>query len=633
MHGEGFFLQAFLYLAAAVAAVPIAKRLGLGSVLGYLLAGVIIGPYVFGFIGAEGQDVMHFAEFGVVMMLFVVGLELEPSLLWRLRGPIVGLGGAQVLVTTIVVAAIALAFGQKWQVALTIGMILALSSTAIALQTLNEKGLMKTHAGQSSFAVLLFQDIAVIPMLALMPLLATEHLRSGGHDGGSHGSFLSGLPGWASAVVVLMVMAALIIGGRFLLAPLFRFIAGARLRETFTAAALLLVIGIALLMTQIGLSPALGTFVAGVVLATSEYRHELEAEIEPFKGLLLGLFFIAVGASIDFGLVGRQPEIILGLVVGLMGVKFLLLFALGKVFNLKGDQNRLFSFALAQGGEFCFVLFSFASQNGVIPKDVASPLVASVALSMALTPLSLMFNEKILQSRLGTKEVEPRPHDDVHEDNAVIIAGYGRFGQIVGRMLRTTGVEATLFDVDSDQVDLARKFGSRVYYGDASRIDLLTSAGAQKARLFVIAVDVHEKSLEMAREVKRHFPQLTIMARARGRREAFDLIDAGVDHVYRELFDSSVHLGTEALKLLGMRAYRAERAARAFRRHDEAFLRKAAAGRHQEDDAFHFLRRMTADLEKVLREEHKKGPPRDTNSWNDDGIRRSAQSSTRKDAS
>ena len=602
MHGADFFQQAFMYLVATVISVPIAKRLGLGSVLGYLIAGIIIGPFVLGLVGQEGQDVMHFAEFGVVMMLFVVGLELEPALLWRLRGPVLGLGGAQVVGTSLVAFALAFALGVRWQVSLALGLILSLSSTAIVLQTLNEKGLMKTRAGQSSFAVLLFQDIAVIPMLALMPLLATG--KGAGDSHGNHETLVENLPAWAQTLVVLGVMAALVLGGRLLMSPLFRFIAKARLRETFTAASLLLVIGIALLMTKIGLSPALGTFVAGVVLATSEYKHELEVEIEPFKGLLLGLFFIAVGASINFGLVFEQPLLILGLVVALMVVKFVVLSALARGFGMGLDQNLIFSFALAQGGEFAFVLFSFATTHGVIPVNIASPLVASVALSMAMTPLVMIFNERIVQPRFGTKERGAREEDEVHEDNPVIIAGYGRFGQVVGRLLASAGIQATLLDFDSDQVDLVRKFGARVYYGDASRVDLLEAAGAGKAQLIVLALDNPEKTLELVHAVKKHFPRLTILARARNRSDAFDLHDAGVEHIYRELLDSSLALGTEVLKLLGMRAYRAHRAARTFRRHDERFMRETANERHQEANWISFVRSRTEDLAKVLSREY-----------------------------
>lgn len=629
MHGAGFFEQAFIYLAATVIAVPIAKRLGLGSVLGYLIAGVIIGPFALGFIGKEGQDVMHFAEFGVVMMLFVVGLELEPSLLWRLRGPILGLGGAQVGATALALFGVASFVGLKWQVALAVGMILALSSTAIVLQTLNEKGLMKTPAGQSAFAVLLFQDIAVIPMLAMMPLLATLDPAPGAHNE-EQTNLVSQLPAAASALVVLGVMTGLILSGRYVLAPLFRFIAKARLRETFTAAVLLLVIGIALLMTMIGLSPALGTFVAGVVLATSEYRHELEADIEPFKGLLLGLFFIAVGASIDFGLVAEEPGTIVSLVGVLMALKFLVLASLSRFFKFSLSQSLIFSFALAQGGEFAFVLFSFATQSGVIPQEVASPLVASVALSMALTPLAFILNERLVQPFLSGSTREERPQDDIHGDNPIIVAGYGRFGQVLTRLLHSAGYECTLLDLDSEQIELARQFGARVYYGDATRMDLLHSAGAHKARLLVVAIDNHEKAVELAREVKKHFPDLTILARARGRREAFDFIDAGVEHVYRETFDSSLRMGTAALELLGVRSYRAHRAARAFRRHDEAYLRETARERQKAGEWVQFARNRSDDLRKVLQAEHRRGPEREAG-WDTEEIRKGILQRRHKD--
>lgn len=606
MHGEGFFYQAFMYLAAAVIAVPVAKRLGLGSVLGYLIAGIAIGPFVLGLLGTQGQSVMHFAEFGVVMMLFLVGLELEPALLWRLRAPVIGLGGLQVVGTTVAIGFVAWLFGTEWKVAIACGMILALSSTAIVLQTLNEKGLMKTGSGQSAFAVLLFQDIAVIPMLAVLPLLApgsAEHAPDAAHAD----NWVSGLPGWAATLVILVALAALIASGRFVLRPVFRFIAQARLRETFTAAALLLVIGIAILMTKLGLSPALGTFVAGVVLATSEYRHELEAEIEPFKGLLLGLFFIAVGASIDFGLVGNSPELIAGLLLALVTVKIGVLFVLGRAFKMSLDQNLLFAFALAQGGEFAFVLFSFATQNAIIPEHVAGLLVATVAISMALTPLVMIFVERVLLPRVGTRQRDVRPEDEVHGEHPVIVAGYGRFGQIVARLLSSAGYSATLLDIDSDQVDLARKYGARVFYGDASRYDLLRAAGAEQARMLVLALDNPAKTLEMAHTVKKHFPHLHILARATGRREAFELMDAGVNHIYRELFDSSLRLGTDALRLLGMPAYQAHRVARSFRRHDEASLRETAAHRHDEKAFITVVKQRNQDVERVLHAEQHTG--------------------------
>ena len=471
MDQSSFLFQATIYLAAAVVMVPVAKKLGLGSVLGYLLAGIIIGPAILGFIGSEGEDIMHFAEFGVVMMLFIIGLELEPNLLWKLRKPIVGLGGLQVLITALVIAGIAFSFGLHWKIALALGMILSLSSTAIVLQTLKEKGLMKTHAGQSAFSVLLFQDIAVIPMLALFPLLATG--SSAGAADGHGNNWVSSLPGWGQTLVVLGSVGAIVVAGRYLIRPILRIVASARLREVFTATALLLVVGIAALMIQVGLSPALGTFLAGVVLANSEYKHELESDIDPFKGLLLGLFFIAVGASIDFSLVAQQPWLIAGLVLALMIVKGIVLFVLGKFFRLGLDQNTMLAVALSQVGEFAFVLFSFSLQGGILPKDIVDVMVAVVALSMALTPLALLLNERVVQPRLITDSADEREADIIEEKNPVIIAGFGHFGNTVGRFLRAHKVGTTILDIDSERVERLRKMGIKVYYGDASRYDLL----------------------------------------------------------------------------------------------------------------------------------------------------------------
>jgi monovalent cation:proton antiporter-2 (CPA2) family protein len=488
---NSFLFQAFVYLSAAVVSVPIAKRLGLGSVLGYLFAGIIIGPFVFKFVGMETETVLHFAEFGVVLMLFLIGLELQPSRLWKLRGPILGLGGLQVGITTMIIFLIGFLLGLGWKISLAIGLILALSSTAIVLQTLNEKGLIKTEAGQSSFSVLLFQDIAVIPMLAILPLLAAPIIGSIGQSGAQihHGGFgVEALPGWQQAILVAVVIGTIIVVGRFLVRYVFRFIAETRLREIFTAFALFLVIGIALSMQLVGLSAALGTFLAGVVLADSEYRHELESNIEPFKGLLLGLFFISVGASIDFNLLQQEPYLILGLVVGLIVIKLVILFVLGFVFKMSMSQNFLFSFSLAQGGEFAFVLFSFASQNRVIPESISDTLILVVAVSMALTPVLMIFNEKLLQPRFSNLDEKPES-DTIDEKNIVIIAGFGRFGQIVGRLLHANNISTTVLDYKPSQIDMVRKFGYKVFYGDASRIDLLHSAGASEAKLFILAID------------------------------------------------------------------------------------------------------------------------------------------------
>ncbi len=569
---DGVFAEAFVYLLAAVVAVPLAKRLGLGSVLGYLIAGVVIGPFALGFVGAEGEDVLHFAEFGVVMMLFIIGLELEPSRLWRLRVPILGLGGLQVALTAAVVAVASLAFGQDLRPAIAIGLILALSSTAIVLQTFQEKGLMGTEAGQSGFSVLLFQDIAVIPMLALLPLLATSDATGGGDKG-----LIAELPGWVQALAVLAAVAAIVVAGRFLLRPVFRFIAGAGIREVFTAAALLIVIGIALLMDTVGLSPALGTFLAGVVLADSEYRHELEGDIEPFKGLLLGLFFIAVGASIDFDVLAGDPLAIAGIVVGLVAVKAAVLFLLGIRFGMGFDQRTVFALALAQGGEFAFVLFGVAEQQGVLAESTVSTLIGAVAVSMAVTPLLLLLGEWVILPRVGTRQAERRRDDEIDERHPVLIAGFGSFGSTVGRFLRANGVPTTVLDADPGHVELLRRLGIKVFYGDASRLDLLRTAGAEEARLLIIALGPGEESRELVRNVRRHFPDLRIMVRAHDRTGAYEAINDGIDDVYRESLDTALRMGADAMAALGVSRHQATRAARSFRFHDERSLRDLAA--------------------------------------------------------
>jgi CPA2 family monovalent cation:H+ antiporter-2 len=601
MYGEGFFLQALIYLTAAVVSVPIAKRLGLGSVLGYLLAGVAIGPFVLGLVGEEGQDVLHFAEFGVVLMLFLIGLELEPSRVWSLRAPILGLGGSQVVVTAAALAVVGLVVGLTWREALAIGVILALSSTAIVLQTLREKGLLRTSGGQSAFSVLLFQDIAVIPIIALLPLLATTAAQAYGSGADGHDStWVEGLPGWAETLVVFAAVGLIVLLGRYLLQPFFRFIARTGMRELFTAAALLLVISTAMLMSKVGVSPALGTFLAGVVLARSEYRHELESDIDPFKGLLLGLFFIAVGAAIDFRLIAERFGLVVSLMVVLIVVKLVILLVLGRVFKMSLDQNLVFSFSLAQGGEFAFVLLSFAVREGVVESSLASTLIAVVALTMAATPVLMLLNERIVLPRFGTREREEREADVIDEENPVIIAGFGSFGSVVGRLLRANGVGTTVLEYDSDRVDLLRKLGLKVFYGDASRFDLLKAAGAEQAKLLVLALDSHNKRLELVETVRRHFPNLTLLARARNRREAYDLLEAGVEQVYREKLDSGLRAGAEALRLLGHRAYQAYRAAHKFRIHDEAAVRELAHMRHDRKLYIHTARQRIGDLESLL---------------------------------
>ena len=578
----GLLFQAFIYLCAAVIAVPIARRLGLGSVLGYLLAGIAIGP-VIGLVGSETREIQHFAEFGVVMMLFLVGLELQPRMLWQMRNRLIGLGGLQVVITVLLIAGAALLMGVYWSVALTIGLIFSLSSTAIVLQTLNEKGLTRTEGGRSSFSVLLFQDIAVIPMLALSPLLVLPELAggvpegtitTGGHQGEvAHNedlSLVAGLPGWAHALVVLGAVATVLLGGHFLSRPLFRFIAESRLREIFTASALLLVIGIALLMTLVDLSPALGTFLAGVVLANSEFRHELESDIEPFKGLLLGLFFITVGAGMNFGVLFADFATIMGLTIGVMLIKGLVLYGLARLFRLDAADRWLFTLGLAQAGEFGFVLLSFSLQSHVIPSELATTLALVVALSMLLTPALFILYDKLVLSRVPEgKAQEP---DQIDETGKVIIAGNGRFGQIVNRLLVASGVQTVVLDHEAEIIDMLSKFGVKSYYGDASRPELLQAAGIESARAIVIAIDDRQRAVEMVEHVRRHYPQVKILARAYDVNHLYLLNKAGVDIAVREMFDGSLEIGKAALKAVGMHPFKVEKMSQAFRRHDQAGL-------------------------------------------------------------
>jgi CPA2 family monovalent cation:H+ antiporter-2 len=603
MDQQSFLFQALVYLTAAVMLVPIAKKAGLGSVLGYLIAGILIGPAVLNLVGEKGVDIMHVAEFGVVMMLFVIGLELEPSLLWKMRKSILGMGGLQVLLTFLAVAGIALAIGIDWKIAFALGMVIAPSSTAIVLQTLQEKGLMKTHAGHSSFAVLLFQDIAVIPMLAILPLLAPARV-AGLATGQEHTSWVTQQPGWIQTLIVMGAVITIIVAGRYLIRPLLRLVAASRLREVFTATTLLLVVSITVLMTQVGLSPALGTFLAGVVLANSEYKHELESDIDPFKGLLLGLFFIAVGATINFGLLLGSPLLILGLVIGLMLLKAVILFIIGKIFRLSLDQNIIFTLGLCQVGEFAFVLLSFSSDEKIIPPEINDIMMAVVAISMALTPLLFLVNEKLIQPRFEAIDKDDRPADRIDEKNPVIIAGFGHFGNTVGRFLRAHKIGTTILDLDSDRVDFLRKIGIKVYYGDASRHDLLEAAGANEAKVILICIDDQEKRLRMVETVKKHFPNLQIMVRAQNRYDAFDQMNAGMLHIYRDTLDTSLKMGIDTMKMLGFRAYTATRAASTFRKYDEKSLKKLSSIRDP-NQYIDTTREFNKELEKIIQAENR----------------------------
>ncbi|MEI8620054.1 monovalent cation:proton antiporter-2 (CPA2) family protein [Pseudoalteromonas sp. B129b] len=590
---------ALIYLAAAIVAVPIAKRVGLGSVLGYLIAGILIGPYALGVVGDQ-TDVMHFAEFGVVMMLFLVGLELQPSRLWTLRHSILGLGGLQVVLSAAAIFAFCYwFFAMHWQTALAIGLMLALSSTAIVLQSLEEKGWLKQEAGQNAFSVLLFQDIAIIPILALLPLLAFAPQTSTKEISDS---IIASWPVWQQVCVSVAVIAAIIAGGKYVSAPLFRYIAQTHMREIFTIFALFLVVAIALVMQSIGLSPALGTFLAGVVLAESEFRHELEADIEPFKGLLLGLFFITVGASINFELLFNEFSTVIGLVVLLIVVKACILFALAVTFKINSKQQLLFALALAQGGEFAFVLLSVTTTLSILTPEQTSLVTLVVAVSMLIAPLLLMLYEQI-QKRSSSALPEFDKPEQISTAKHVIIAGYGRFGQIMGRLLHAQGYEITVLDHSPSQIELLRRFGNTVFYGDAARQELLEAAGAHTAQMLVIAIDNPDKTIEIIKLAHKNYPQLKIVARAIDRRHAYQMLNLKVDAFNRETVDSAINLAVEALELLGNTKQDAERAGKLFRDHDRAAVVQLAA--LWGDDASYgvAVRQRMEDLKQVLQQD------------------------------
>jgi CPA2 family monovalent cation:H+ antiporter-2 len=589
---NGFFIQAIIYLTSAVVCVPIAKKLGLSSILGYLFAGIVIGPFILGFIGSEGEDIMHFAEFGVVMMLFLIGLELDPYKFWKMRKFILGMGSMQLIGTGVSIFILCQLFlDWNWQTTVVIALALSLSSTAIVLQTLKEKGLSQTSMGRASFSVLLFQDIAVIPILAIIPLMMSGQAIP---DDDLKSSLIIDLPGWIQTLIVLAAIIAVYFGGKYIVVPLLHIVAKTRLQELFTASALLLVMAVSYLMQLVGLSPALGAFMAGVVLANSEFRHELEGDIAPFKGLLLGLFFIGVGASINFKLIIDDPAYILIFGAILTAIKFFVLFGIGKFYKKSNDQNLLFSFGLSQAGEFGFVILSFSMQLNILPNILANQMMAIIALSMVSTPFLLLINEKWIDPFFGVKEKVKKPHDIINENNEVIIAGFGHFGSTIGRLLKANGVNATILDHDSDRVDLLRKMGFKVYYGDATRLELLKAAGAENAKIFIAAIDNPEVNLSVVELLRKHFPHLNILTRARNRVDAYELIDHGVDKIYRETLYTAVHLGVDALTQLGHRKYSATRQGQRFIKYDEVAIRKLAIKRH---DKMAYLATVKDELE------------------------------------
>ena len=590
--------QSAVFLAAAVIAVPLFRRGKMGAVLGYLAAGVVIGPSGLGMVGGV-SDIMHFAELGIVMLLFVIGLELQPSRLWVLRKSVFGLGAAQVVLTAALIAAISVGFGLPYATSIVIGFALAMSSTAFVLQTLAERGELTTRKGRSSFAILLFQDIAVIPLLALIPLL------------GAGDDTPSGTDAWLAAGQAIAVIAAIVFGGRYLLRPVLRVIASSGIKEIFTAAALLVVIGTALGVASVGLSMSLGAFLAGMLLADSEYRHELEADIEPFKGLLLGLFFISVGMSVDLGLIVREPATIAALVFGLMLSKAIVLYAVAR---LAGQDNRSalsVAATLSQGGEFAFVIFAIALTGGIIATELVNSLVIAVIISMALTPLAMTLDD--LMRKRASRESE-QAFDEIDEPgNRIIIAGFGRVGQMVARVLTARNIGFTALDISSEQIEVVRRFGNnKAYYGDASRLDVLQAAGAAEAKLMVLAIDDIEASVHTAETVRKHFPHLAILARVRNRFHAYRMMDLGIEYIIRETLGSALELSEKVLTECGLDATEARETVTTFRAHDERTVQRQHAVYHDETQLIQTAREAAAELQGILesdRESRRKQEP------------------------
>lgn len=586
-----FLQQTIIFLIAALIAVPLTKRLGFGSVLGYLAAGIIIGPYVFGLV-TDTEDILHFGELGVVFLLFLIGLELKPSRLWVLRRLVFGLGAAQVLLSAAVLALIAIGFGQSAKAAIIIGLVLALSSTAFVLQLLAERKQLTTTYGRAAFSILLFQDLAVIPLLAVLPLFGQRAVDGNAFD-------------YQAFALMAVTIGGLIVGGRHLLRPILRIAARTEIPELFTATALLVVIGAALLVQSANMSMVLGAFIAGMLLAESEYRHELEANIGQFKGLLLGLFFIAVGMSVNIDLLLREPLTILGIVGLLMLAKALVLYPLGGLFGIRGRRaSANLAAVLSQGGEFAFVLFAIVARENILDATLVDRLVLAVAVSMLLTPVVYLLNE-FVTTRLEDRS-EPQYDQVADEHHAVIIAGFGRIGQIVGRILTSINIPFTALEIDSSQVDVVRRYGNKVYYGDASRLDLLRAAGAGSARLFVLAIDDIEASTRTAEVVTRHFPSLRIIARARNRRHEHHLMDLGIRHIFRETLLSSLAMTEQALKDLGRDEQEAKRIIEVFRERDARLIREQHAVQHDEEKLIQSSKDTARELESLLTSDRRK---------------------------
>ncbi|APU11572.1 cation:proton antiporter [Cellulophaga lytica] len=613
--------EAIVFLLGAIICVSIAKRLGLSSVLGYLFAGVLIGPYVLGFIGKEGEDILHFAEFGVVMMLFLIGLEIEPKNFWKMRKTIVGMGGLQVAGTMLISYFLFSLLGFDWKVALTFSMAVALSSTAIALQTIKEKGLLNTTFGASSFSILLFQDIIVIFMLGALPLLANTTNKVSENTSG-HANLLQNLPLGLQTLAILVSVVLIIVTGKYLIVPMLRKVAKTGVRELLIAAALLIVFGISFLMELVGLSPALGAFLGGVVLSNSEFKHELESTLEPFKNLLLGLFFMAVGASINFVVIAKSPFTVGGILVGVIVLKALVLYITATVFKLKLNQKLQLSFTLSQVGEFAFVLLSFAFSLHILEQNQLDIMLVVTALTMTVTPIIGMINERVILPRLGTKESIKRPMDHIAKSQKIILVGFGHFGSTIGRFLRTHGVEATILDHDSNRVDFLRKMGFEVYYGDATRTDLLESAGIAEANILICAMDNPDVIKKLAKTVKNKYPQVKLMVRAKNRYAAYEFLNMDIDHIYRESLETSLKLASEVLSQMGFRKYTLQRQIQNFIKYDEDSLRRLAKETKIGDDSYIFkARKELEQQEKLLEQDFKRGVVEFDGHWDAEKIR------------
>ncbi|MFD2529893.1 MULTISPECIES: monovalent cation:proton antiporter-2 (CPA2) family protein [Polaribacter] len=613
--------EAIMFLLGAIICVSIAKRLGLSSVIGYLLAGVLIGPYVLGFIGEEGEDILHFAEFGVVMMLFLIGLEIEPKNFWKMRKTILGMGGIQVAATMLLSYLLFTFLGFDWKVSLVISMAVALSSTAIAMQTIKEKGLMDTNFGTAAFSILLFQDIIVIFMLGFIPLLSTSASTKTTNTHSESSSLLESLPIGFQTLAIILSVVLIIVVGNYLVVPMLRKVAKTGVRELLIAAALLIVFGISFLMEFVGISPALGAFLGGVVLSNSEFKHELESTLEPFKNLLLGLFFMAVGASINFIVIAKSPFTIGGVLIAIIVMKGLILYITGSIFKLKLDQKLLLTFSLSQVGEFAFVLLSFAFGLNILEQEQMDMLLVITALSMAITPIISIVNERFILPKVGTKESVKRPMDHIAKSQKIILVGFGHFGSTIGRFLRSHGVEATILDHDSNRVDFLRKMGFEVYYGDATREDLLESAGIAEAKIIICATNKISVSKAISKIVKEKYPQVELMIRTKNRYDAYELLNNGEQNIYRESLETSLVLAKDVLSKMGFRKYTLNRQVQNFIKYDVESLRRLATETKREDDYIFKARKELEQQEKFLNEDFKRGIVEFDNHWDSEHIR------------